>query len=73
MVDTYISTAFAGYPLKEEDKRAIIRHYKWICFGAVLDWLDGGMKEDIQADFYRICELKKGMLEEVMRRAAGRD
>ncbi len=71
VVDTYISTAFAEYPLKEADKRVLVRNYKWECFGAVLDWLNGGMKEDIQADFYRLCELKKGMLEEVIRRSAG--
>ena len=71
VVDTYISTAFAEYQLKEADRRVLVRNYKWECFGAVLDWLNGGMKEDIQADFYRLCELKKGMLEEVIRRSAG--
>lgn len=69
VVETYINTAFAEYPMKEDDKRIIVRQYKWKCFGAVLDWLDGGMKDDIQKDFYRICQLKKGMLEEVIRRS----
>lgn len=69
VVNTYISTAFAEYSLKEEDKRIIVRQYKWECFGAVLDWLDGGMKDDIQKDFYRLCQLKKGMLEEMIRRS----
>lgn len=69
VVETYINTVFAKYPMKEDDKRIIIRQYKWECFGAVLDWLDGGMKDDIQKDFYRLCQLKKGMLEEVIRRS----
>lgn len=69
VVETYINTFFAKYPMREDDKRIIIRQYKWECFGAVLDWLDGGMKDDIQKDFYRLCQLKKGMLEEVIRRS----
>lgn len=69
MVETCINTAFADYPVKESDRRAIIRYYKWCCFGAVVDWLSGGMKMDIQSDFHRMAQLKKGMLEETIRRS----
>lgn len=69
VVNTYISTSFAEYSMREEDRRIIVRQYKWQCFGAVIDWLDGGMKDDIQKDFYRLCQLKKGMLEEMIRRS----
>lgn len=69
VVDTYISTAFADRPLKAEDKSILIRYYKWVCFGAVMDLLRGGMKEDIQAFFYRMGQLKKGMLEEMVNRS----
>lgn len=69
VVDTYISTAFAEYPIGAKDKGIIIRYYKWICFGAIVDWMSGGMKDDIQAIFYRMVQLKKGMLEEVIRRS----
>lgn len=68
-VDTYISTAFADSPIGAADKSMIIRYYKWSCFGAAMDLLRGGMKDDIQALFYRVGQLKKGMLEEMIRRS----
>ncbi len=68
-VSTYITTAFAGSPLKADDQNALIRYYKWVCFGAILDWLSGDMRQDIRAIFIRIGELKKGMLEEMVRRS----
>lgn len=73
VVDTYISTAFADYPVGAEDKRIIIQYYKWCCFGAIMDFLSGGMKDDIQAVFYRMSQLKKGMLEEMIRRSIAED
>lgn len=69
VVDTYISTAFAGAPIGAEDKQVIIQYYKWCCFGAIMDFLSSGMKDDIQAVFYRMGQLKKGMLEEMIRRS----
>jgi len=73
VVDTYISTAFADYPVGGRDKRILIHYYKWCCFGAAMDFLRGGMKDDIQAVFYRMGQLKKGMLEEMMRRSIAED
>lgn len=29
VVETYINTVFAEYPMQEDDKRIIIRQYKW--------------------------------------------
>lgn len=69
-VSTYINTAFSQYPMKEGDRDILIRYYKWICFGAILDWLNEGMKGDVQKAFYRIGQLKRGMLEEVIRRSS---
>lgn len=68
-VETYLSTAFSNAPLGERDKGIIIRMYMWECFGAIIDWMNGGMKEDIQASFSRIAQLKKGMLEEIIKRS----
>ena len=34
-----------------------------------MDLLKGGIKDDIQALFYRMGQLKKGMLEEMIRRS----
>ena len=69
VVDNYISTAFHDSPIEAEDKRVLICYYKWVCFGAVMDMLKGGMKDDIQAVVYRMGYLKKGMLEEMIDRS----
>lgn len=69
VVETYINTAFADSPIGTDDKSVFIRYYKWLCFGAVMDMLRGGIKEDIQAVFNRMCYLKKGMLEEMVSRS----
>ena len=69
VVTTYINTAFKDTPVKDEDKKIIIRFYKCECFGQIIDWLNGGMKDDITASFKRLCELRKGMAEELFRRS----
>ncbi len=69
VVSRYIDTAVGDRQLKDNDKKILIRYYKCMCFGQVMEWLDGGMKEDIMSSFSRICELKKGMLEEIINRS----
>lgn len=68
-VRTYITTALAEYSVRESDIEIIIRVNKWECFGAVMDWLSGGMKDNIQAVYSRIGQLKRGTLEEIIRRS----
>lgn len=68
-VRTYLTTVFASGPVPETDRDIIIHMYKWECFGAVIDWMREGMKADIQAVFRRLGRLKKGMLEEMIRRS----
>lgn len=68
-VRTYISTVLEPYSLKESDIDVIIRMNKWECFGAVMDWLREGTKEDIEAVCGRIAQLKRGTLEEIIRRS----
>lgn len=68
-VNTYFETLFTKYPPQNSDREIIIRYYKWECFGAILDWMSGGMKDDIQKIFHRIAQLKRGMLEEMLHRS----
>ena len=63
IVSTYLSHELADSPLSEQDRQALIRFHKCECFGTVIDWLNGGMKEDIAAYFLRVCQLQKGWLE----------
>lgn len=63
VVRTYFNTVFADRPIDEADKEILIRYHKCECFGQIIDWLSSGMKYDIQADFHRICELRKGSVD----------
>ena len=53
-----------------EDRAVFIRYHKCECFGNIIDWLNGGMKDDISAYFHRIYQLKRGWEGEVLRREA---
>ena len=42
-----------------EQVQALIRLHKCACFGPVIDWLNGGMKDDIADYFRRVCTCKR--------------
>lgn len=69
VVTTYIDTVFAEYHPVEEDRQVIIGFYKCWLFGQISEWLDGGMKDDIIEISQRLCDLRKGMPEEMLRRS----
>ena len=51
-------------------KAAYHMYYRCTVFGQISDWLANDMREDLAADGLRLCVLKKGMLEELLRRSA---
>ncbi len=63
IVSTYLKAEFAGRSLGEEDLNVLIRFHKCECFGAVIDWLNGGMKDDITDYFRRVCALQKSWVD----------
>ena len=63
IVSTYLKAEFADKPIDPADLDALIRLHKCACFGSVIDWLNGGMKDDIAAYFRRVCALQKGWME----------
>ena len=69
MVSTYVNTVFSDSQLSDEDRSLIIRYHKCECFGMILDWISTGMKEDYMRGIRRICQLKKGSTEELIRRS----
>ena len=42
---------------------AILRFHRCACFGSVIDWLNGGMKDDVSDYFRRIRQLRLGLPE----------
>lgn len=72
----YVAGSFvrnaAGQDADPEDVTSIVQFYKCECFGQVIDWLNHGMSTDIQAQFFRLCELHKGMTDEMLRRSTNK-
>ena len=61
IVSTYLSTMLES--TDEADRATILRFHKCVCFGSIIDWLNGGMKDDIADYFRRVCALQKSGLE----------
>ena len=57
IVSRYVDTLFKDAGVSPNDRRLVINYFKYLCFGTTIDWLESGMKLDIEADFARICEL----------------
>lgn len=68
VAETYINTAFSEYRISEEDRFLIISFHKCECFGIIIEWLNNDMKSDIADYIHRLCELRKGMTQEMFRR-----
>lgn len=71
IVESFFKTVFAEHPVSDEDREIITGFYRDQCFGMVIDWLRGGMKEDVHEKIHRICELQEGFIEEMIRRSTG--
>lgn len=67
---SYIHDNRGDLPISQEDKTIIVRYYKCQCFGMIIDWLNSDMRFDISAETRRMYELRKGMPEEIVRRAS---
>ncbi len=65
IVSAYLNAEFAEKPIAPQDLDALIRLHKCACFGSVIDWLNGGMKDDIADYFRRVCALQKSGLEQL--------
>lgn len=60
IVSTYLDGLLRDSSMCEEDRAAILRFHKCACFGGIIDWLNGGMKDDVSGYFRRICQMKLG-------------
>lgn len=69
-VTTYINSVLGDTKISDFDREVIINFYKCACFGQILDWQRDGMKSDIKKQFKRMCEIKKGVIEDLAARCA---
>lgn len=68
VVTVYLDQTLAGRKIADADRKFLIEYLKCILFGLVMDWMETGMREDIQEFVHRLCQLKLGDLEELIRR-----
>ncbi|MBR1433320.1 MAG: TetR/AcrR family transcriptional regulator [Ruminiclostridium sp.] len=66
--EAYIGSLISAHNIGDAERKLIINHFKCAGFGEVLGWLNDGMKNDIKQQNALICELKRGMTEEMVER-----
>lgn len=68
IIDAYLNTILNGRKISDSDLVIIKKYLEGVGFGIISGWLMTGMTEDILTVFYRICEIKKGTVEEMISR-----
>lgn len=67
IVNQYMDTVNANQPLLPEDKALLIRFYKCLFTGTLIDWLNDGMQYDLSRYIARIDTLFHGVTEQAYR------
>ena len=68
VVILYVDSVLDGRRIRPEDRRIIVQYLKALSFGIASAWLHSGLTEEIRFTFERIYQLKKGTVEEMIRR-----
>lgn len=59
VIEQFSEAEFGTLPLSEADRQVVLRHYKCLCFGLVIDWLNTGMKYDLVLQYRRFRQLSR--------------
>lgn len=70
VVRSYIENVTQSIKLPSEDKEVLIRYYKSMLVGVVLDWLAAGASYDLLDFCQKICQWYEGSGENAIHRAA---
>ena len=65
----FVAKTAGDMPIDPEDRDIIIQSYKCELFGIVIDWLNSDMQQGMERRFERLCELRKGSIETMLRRS----
>ena len=63
VVEKLIRRAVGDFEMDEEDKRLVIRYYKCVFVGVILDWLRHDMEYDILSDMHKLEHIYQRSLE----------
>lgn len=68
IVVLYVDSVLEGRKVDETDQQIIVLYLKAVSFGILSEWLQSGLTEDIRRIFKRVCEMKKGTVEDMIQR-----
>lgn len=68
IVVLYVDSVLNNRQISEDDHHIIVQYLKTLSFGIISGWLQSGLNDDIRIFFHRIYDLKKGTVEEMIRR-----
>ena len=68
VVRSYMDRKFAGINISDSDREVIVFYVKSLVYGVVMGWLQNDLTDDIQIFIHRICELKQGDLEDMVKK-----
>lgn len=68
IVETYLNTLLGGKTINQQDREIIVTVYSCQCFGLFIDWLNNNLSDEFPQRVDRLCELRKGMLEQMLER-----
>lgn len=71
IVTDYVDNVTRGLALPDQDRVLLIRYYKCLLSGVLLDWLDHDMDYDLKAATARLCTLFSGSGKQAFLRSAG--
>ncbi len=68
VVVAYLKAAFGDVPVTREDAETFVRFFQCELIGQTLTWLESDMNYDILSQFARMSDLRRGVVEEILRR-----
>ena len=74
MTEQYLKSAYPDACISPEDREVLHRFIKCQLFGLGIDWMLGGMKQDVGEQMARVLELYRGVAELILEnsRASGK-
>ena len=70
MTEQYLKSAYPDVCISPEDREVLHRFIKCQLFGLCIDWMLGGMKQDVGEQMARVLELYRGVAELILETAA---
>ncbi|MCM1330397.1 MAG: TetR family transcriptional regulator [Ruminococcus sp.] len=73
VISAYIDRLPGSGEIGKTDREIIVGLYRCECFGIITEWIIHGMSDDVVGAFSRVCELRRGFAEEMLKRAKKSD